>query len=91
VSTCFGGDDHGRGRPADGREVASEEDDGSPRGSVRITRFRLRRNRSLPSMSTSNLWVRRRFCSAFLCQACSVFFIEKDQWWGVHLCAFFST
>jgi hypothetical protein len=30
---------------------------------VRITRFR--RNRSLPSMTTSNLWVRRRFCSAF--------------------------
>ncbi|XP_066314405.1 uncharacterized protein [Miscanthus floridulus] len=56
VSTCFGGDDHRRGRPNDGREVSSEEDDGSPRGSVRITRFRLRRNRSLPSMSTSNLW-----------------------------------
>ncbi|XP_066308991.1 uncharacterized protein [Miscanthus floridulus] len=54
VSTCFGGDDHRRGRPNDGREVSSEEDDGSPRGSVRITRFR--RNRSLPSVTTSNLW-----------------------------------
>jgi hypothetical protein len=58
VSTCFGGDEHGRGKPcADGREVSSEEDGGSPpRGSVRITR--LRRNRSLPSVTTSNLWVR---------------------------------
>lgn len=63
VSTCFGGDEHGRGKPgADGREVSSEEDGGSPpRGSVRITR--LKRNRSLPSVTTSNLWasIRRSF------------------------------
>lgn len=60
VSTCFGGDEHGRGKPgADGREVSSDEDGGGgspPRGSVRITR--LKRNRSLPSVTTSNLWVR---------------------------------
>jgi hypothetical protein len=69
ASTCFGVDGHGHGgraRPADGREVCSEEDDGSPRGSVRITRFR--RNRSLPSMTTSNLWVTS---SSLLCFACA--------------------
>ncbi|XP_062213069.1 uncharacterized protein LOC133913808 isoform X2 [Phragmites australis] len=55
--SCFG-DDHGHGgheRPADGRveSVDSEEDVGA-KASVRITRFR--RNRSLPSMTTSHLW-----------------------------------
>jgi hypothetical protein len=80
VSTCFGGDEHGRGKPcADGREVSSEEDGGGggspPRGSVRITR--LKRNRSLPSVTTSNLWVRTSsflLSSAFLVHSISMLY-----------------
>jgi hypothetical protein len=43
-----------------------EEADDAKEGSVRITRFR--RNRSLPSMTTSHLWV-RRLCSLLLSSA----------------------
>jgi hypothetical protein len=53
--------DDSRRRPAD-----PEEADGAKEGSVRITRFR--RNRSLPSMTTSHLWV-RRLCSPLLSSA----------------------
>ncbi|RLM93005.1 translation initiation factor IF-2-like [Panicum miliaceum] len=55
-ASCFG-DDHGHGghrRAADGREDGSSEEDECAGGSVRITRFR--RNRSLPTMTTSHLW-----------------------------------
>uniref|UniRef100_A0A0A9A4H3 Uncharacterized protein n=1 Tax=Arundo donax TaxID=35708 RepID=A0A0A9A4H3_ARUDO len=54
-SVSYFGDDHGHGaqrRPADGR--ADCEGDEGGKGSVRITRFR--RNKSLPSMTTSHLW-----------------------------------
>lgn len=55
-SSSYFGDDHGHRRQADGREVpedGEEVEDGAKR-SVRIRRFR--RNSSLPSMTTSDLW-----------------------------------
>ncbi|CAO2190630.1 unnamed protein product [Urochloa humidicola] len=55
-ASCFG-DDQGHGghrRPVDGREDGSSEEDECARATVRITRFR--RNRSVPSMTTSHLW-----------------------------------
>ena len=57
-------DVHSRGsghwQQGDGRDV-QEDGDSSAMGSVRITRFR--RNRSLPNISTSHLWV--SFCPVF--------------------------
>ena len=57
-------DVHSRGsghwQQGDGRDEQEDGDSGAM-GSVRITRFR--RNRSLPSISTSHLWV--SFCPVF--------------------------
>ncbi|XP_044973535.1 uncharacterized protein LOC123441081 [Hordeum vulgare subsp. vulgare] len=49
-------DDHSH-MQADGREDSEDGDDGA-KGTVRITRFR--RNKSLPTMSTSHLWANIR-------------------------------
>ncbi|OEL24032.1 hypothetical protein BAE44_0014950 [Dichanthelium oligosanthes] len=91
TTSCFG-DDHGHGhaghrRTGDVREDgSSEEDECANKGSVRIRR--LRRNRSLPSITTSHLWVCPRLCSSLalallslLCLACSAFLTSRNQRW----------
>ncbi|KAF8671074.1 hypothetical protein HU200_050355 [Digitaria exilis] len=82
-TSCFG-DEHRR--LADGlRQDGSSEEEECARGSVRITRFR--RNRSLPSMTTSHIWVCHRLCSLcpcsvllpLWCLSCSVWSSEKIE------------